>query len=406
MKNLNISFIVISFFFLSATQVFSITFNDPNFEQALLNHNTIDIDGNGIITKAEAAAYSYDINISNLNISDVSELMYFTNLRVLVCNGNQLTNLDLSSCPNLLTLYCEYNQLTSLNLTGCTQLVNLYCRGNQLTSLDVSNFTDLKTVWAYDNQFNTFNANGCTSLEVLYIYDNQLTSLGLTDCSNLWDLSVFNNQLTTLNLSDCASLIDLLAENNQLTSLSLGHCSNLLTLRCHTNNLSTLKVRNGNNSNMLLFMAQNNPNLTCIQVDNPTYSANNWTFVDNPSYYSMGCSSGSTPIGPIMMKVATNKNKEANNSATRILTGLEEMSDNLSTIKAFPNPTTENVSIDLGEIYKNISIEVNNVLGQNVTTKTYKTKQYLQLKLEGLSGLYWVHIKTEKGEKTLKIIKE
>ena len=52
-------------------------------------------------------------------------------------------------------------------------------------------------------------------------------------------------------------------------------------------------MRNGNNTNLLTFNAANNPNLFCIDVDDPVYSTNNWTNIDAQHYFSTNCSTTS-----------------------------------------------------------------------------------------------------------------
>ena len=56
------------------------------------------------------------------------------------------------------------------------------------------------------------------------------------------------------------------------------------------NQLTTLDVANGNNTNFTTFVATNNPNLTCISVDDPVYSTANWTNIDPQHYFSANCS--------------------------------------------------------------------------------------------------------------------
>ena len=40
------------------------------------------------------------------------------------------------------------------------------------------------------------------------------------------------------------------------------------------------------------FNATNNPNLTCINVDDVTYSTTNWTNIDAQHYFSTNCTTG------------------------------------------------------------------------------------------------------------------
>ena len=85
---------------------------------------------------------------------------------------------------------------------------------------------------------------------------------------------------------------------NPLGSLDLGQNTALTDLYCGGNQLTSLDVRNGNNTN-LYFYASSNPNLTCINVDNATWSTANWTIanqnIDSQSYFSNNCS-GTTEV--------------------------------------------------------------------------------------------------------------
>ena len=50
-----------------------------------------------------------------------------------------------------------------------------------------------------------------------------------------------------------------------------------------------MNVANGNNLNVLNFNAINNPNLTCIQVDDAAYSTTTWTNIDATASFSENC---------------------------------------------------------------------------------------------------------------------
>mgnify|MGYP007000099609 len=64
---------------------------------------------------------------------------------------------------------------------------------------------------------------------------------------------------------------------NQISSLDLSQNTQLNTIRCENNQLYRLNVKNGNNTNVTQFFTTGNPSLECINVDDSTYSANNWT---------------------------------------------------------------------------------------------------------------------------------
>ena len=201
------------------------------------------------------------LNVDNLNITDLTGIEDFTALVELVCHDNQLQNLDVSDCIALDMLMCYNNQLTSLDVSTNTALNSLSCGSNQLTNLDLS-------------------AN--TALTILGCDSNQLTSLDLSNNTGLTNLYCDNNQLTILDVSNNIALTHFGCIYNQLTSLDLSNNLFLISLFCYNNQLTSLDLRNGNNTNMSPSGGNacnftNNPNLYCIDVDNPVYSTAIWT---------------------------------------------------------------------------------------------------------------------------------
>ncbi len=71
------------------------------------------------------------------------------------------------------------------------------------------------------------------------------------------------------------------------------------------------------------------------------------------------------------------------------------------TLSVFPNPTSKIIHINLGNMHKNISIKVSNALGQIITSKKYLNIENIDLELNAKAGLYFIEIKSEKGEKAI-----
>ena len=126
------------------------------------------------------------------------------------------------------------------------------------------------------------------------MFNNELTSLDLSNNTALTSLNCYSNQLTSLDVSNNTALTSLDCPNNQLTSLDVTQNSALTLLDCRNNQLTSLDVRNGNNINIDHlsypgFKTENNPNLTCIDVDDVNYSTTNWTDIDSQHYFSTNC---------------------------------------------------------------------------------------------------------------------
>ncbi len=221
--------------------------------------------------------------LTYLNISGL------TNLTSITCYNNQLTNIDISTNTALLGLSCHSNPLGTLDLSANVNLQYLECYINQLTNLDLSTNIALLQLWCGANQLTSLDLSNNTALEFLVLPNNQLTSLDVSNNTNLWYISCSFNQISILNTHP--NLESLICDNNQLTTLDLKVNTILRTLNCNNNQLTSLDLRNGNNHNFYGLAngldATNNPNLTCISVDDVSWAQNNWIL------YNGGLDSGS-----------------------------------------------------------------------------------------------------------------
>ena len=256
----------------------STNFPDANFLSYVLSN--IDIHSDGYLSRYEAWTYE-TMNIYSSNISDITGLAYFINLKTLNCtanrilkldvsantkltelrcaNGNPIDTLDVSMCPNLKTLVCGggtypyRNYFKSLNVTGCSQLENLECAYGLLTSLDVSTCTALKLLYCFNHSITSLDVSGLTNLQTCLCRQNSLSSLNVTGCTSLTNLQCNNNPIPSLDLSTCTALQYLwCGSNSQLTSLDVSglslekldasSCSALTTLNCSNNQLKELTI--------------------------------------------------------------------------------------------------------------------------------------------------------------------
>ncbi len=127
---------------------------DNDFEQKLIDLGYDYILDNYVLTNnIENVA---ELNIKSLGIKDLTGIQGFENLNILICEGNLLTNLDVSNNTSLTELTCQYNQITSL---------------------DVSKNTFLKILVSYENRFTSLDVSNNKSLEKLLCFSDQLTSL-------------------------------------------------------------------------------------------------------------------------------------------------------------------------------------------------------------------------------------
>lgn len=194
-------------------EINSENFPDDNFRNYLKNEW---FGKDGVITNSEIASISLMI-VNNKAISDLKGVEYFTSLRTLYCEFNDLTSLDLSMNIRLRSLLCDNNQLTSIDISMNTELKELKCNNNQLSILDVSNNNDLR---------------------VLYCSFNHLVNLNVSKNSILTELKCDNNRLSSLDVSKNNKLVELDCSSNKLTTLDVSKNTALETISCYSNFIS------------------------------------------------------------------------------------------------------------------------------------------------------------------------
>ncbi len=236
------------------------------------------------------------IYLCNLSSLDVSSNTALTHLE---CFSNNISSLNIGTNTALTYLDCSGNNLTSLNLNQNTALTYLDCNSNQLSSLDVSQNTNLTYLDSSENQITYLNISQNSALTKLYCFTNQLTSLSVYYNNNLQLLACGDNQISNLILPNVkTNLINIAVSNTQLTSLDISDYPNVNSIFCDNNQLQQLNVKNGNNTNIFNnnFDATNNPNLTCIEVDDATWSTANWTNIDATASFSNNCNFNETNV--------------------------------------------------------------------------------------------------------------
>jgi len=325
---------------------------DANFEQALIDEG-IDTDGeiNNRILITDAESVDDDLRLENRNISSLEGLGAFKYIQRLYCEGNQITELDISDNKDLYYLHCEGNQLTeldvskntnltkikcgsnqienldirnnnkleylscsgnpisSLNVTNnytltklyCTntklnflnlknnlELVILSCGGNKLEELDIEKNIKLTELDCDDNLLISLNVSQNTSLVELWCRRNQLTELVLPQSTTLTILKCEDNKLTGLDISKNSALIEVYCNINEIKSLDASNNHNLTDLNCESNQLFHLDMRNGIDPREIDLNAEGN-NLTCVNVDNENHPDLDTWDVDEGIVFSIDC---------------------------------------------------------------------------------------------------------------------
>ncbi|MGB2273090.1 MAG: hypothetical protein ACPH2K_01835 [Flavicella sp.] len=187
---------------------------DGNFKNVIRSGDLdIDTSKDGIITIDEVYAYSGNLSLDSLGISNLKGIELFSNVKSITCNFNALKTIDVSENHSLLRLECAQNQLEELDVTNNLALTHLLCGQNQLETLDLSRNDALFYVECHSNQLTDLSL-GAYKMNVLTCSDNKLTSLDLSPGFRLSSLYCENNLLTSLDFSNNKRVTYLHAEGN------------------------------------------------------------------------------------------------------------------------------------------------------------------------------------------------
>lgn len=314
---------------------------DPHFKNALLNHDNfggeiIDTNGDGEIQVSEAEAITElilgDPWIS-FNIQDLTGIEAFVNITHLDVHNNQLTTLNVNANNLLEELYCYDNSMVSIDVSENFLLKKLYCGGNPLTHLNVRNNVQLI------------------------------------------DLTISQTNITFLDVSQNTELLILACASTQLTNLDLTNNINLELFTGQNSNLTQLDFRNNNNEKILAFKTKDNPDLTCIFVDDAEYSETNWTDVDPASTF-----------------VETQEECDA--------LGFKDMS--YKQINIYPNPVKSTLNIELSDQdSKEFHGEIIDITGKTIATHLLKTDTSLDVSYLP-SGIYFLSIRDNQNKLLIK----
>jgi Leucine-rich repeat (LRR) protein len=440
---------------------------DVNFENKLIS---LGIDSGSPDGKVQTSKIStlVSLDIANSNITDLTGIQDFTELKYFFCNSNSITTIDLSKNLLLENLDVKENNLTSLNVSKNIKLQILEFAQNQISSIDLSENTNLSQIGfnfnklteinltnnnltelhCRGNSLTNLNLTAQTNLKLLECGNNKIVSLNLTSNKKLEELECANMGLTSLNVSENKELVLLNAFGNELTSLDFSQNPKLKGLYVEFNPLKTLNLKNGNNENFILANPTNksqtivytsflnNPNLSCIQVDNVEYSNSKWSKIkDETANYnveciqytlipdvnfenkliSLGIDSG-TPDGKVQTsKISSITDLDLYNASITNLTGIQDfvsltnlsvMSNQLTTLDISQNLTLTNLNAGYNKLKSldtsnNIALEYLSFYYNEITNLDLSTNINLSLLACGNNQLTAIDLSNNKKLSTL-----
>ncbi|MGX8707152.1 MAG: Ig-like domain-containing protein [Bacteroidales bacterium] len=182
-------------------------------------YDNFDTNHDGVLSRSEAKVVT-TIQANGLGIQSLEGIEYFDALNALYCYNNQITSLTLT--PTITYVVCFGNKIAKMDLTSATGLTYLECSDNKLDSLDVSSNPALLRLICDGNQMKMLDISNNPSLISLMCQNNLLTSLDLSHAQNLQTLQCNGNRLATLNISRNRQMTNLNCLENPMTTLYMA----------------------------------------------------------------------------------------------------------------------------------------------------------------------------------------
>ena len=304
---------MVAIVFIAGAHAQNVTIPDANFKAALVGNASINSNMDAEIQTSEASVFNGAINVSQLNIADLTGIEAFVALDSLDCSRNQIAGLDVSSNLALTYLDCSYNlgvdayqneyfiyyyYMDSLDVSANIALTILKCNNNGLLSINTTGLTGLTYLDCSNNGRLNFSSSpgeapgyyvistpifdfaSNVALAYLNCSSNGLSSLDVSenaaltylDCSNYSSTNgegdfIGGGTLSSLDFSSNVTLVYLNCSNNFSSSLNVSGNVALTSLYCSSNGLSSLDV----SSNLALTYLDCSYN----QIDSLDVSANN-----------------------------------------------------------------------------------------------------------------------------------
>lgn len=334
---------------------------DPNFEDFLEQNGMGDgVPNNGLVLTANIENVT-TLSASAKGIQDLTGIEDFASVELIGCAYNTIPFLDVSQNMNLWALNCESSSVTELLLPPTPTLEIVNCPENFLTALDIGQNPGLEQLYCYINNIGSLDLTNNPVLELVSARDNNISGF--------------------LDTSQNPVLRSIIMSNNNIIGFDLSQNAVLLSFGAADNPIQSLDVRNGNNENIVTFVAYGTSGaLDCILVDdaNATY-LDDW-FKDPETTY-------------------------VNNQAECDALGLVDAM--LQDFTMYPNPATSEVILNLpNHGFDGLVVTVANNLGQVLERKErLGNTTVIPLDVSGYAaGVYFVTLKAGNDITTKKLV--
>ncbi|EAR11713.1 hypothetical protein PI23P_00875 [Polaribacter irgensii 23-P] len=283
---------------------YMLTSNAQNMAGIAIMADDACYDESGAIICAWEDFMDYDSRFSN-RLTNLAAIEAFPSLQILNLTGNDLDSINITKNSQLKYLYLNFNSFYTIDTSGNPNLEEISLDNNKtIPKVDFSQNSSMKILAmpnialgkmsGYIGPGGYFDLSNLTQLEALMLGNNNLTSVDVSNNNNLWKLQLGGNNIAEIDVSHLVSLTEFSIHQSPITSLDLSSSTQLYKLNINDCDLQgTLDL--SMMENLMEFSAGNNPNLTCIkvnqtQLDNINNGATNfeWNY-DSSVTISLDC---------------------------------------------------------------------------------------------------------------------
>lgn len=267
------------------------------------------------------------------------------------------------------------------------------------------------------------NASGCDSILTidLTVNNSSASTISPTVCysytsptGRVWNTSgTYQDTLT--NAIGCDSIVTINLTVNDATTDTISP----LACDSFVSPSGKLWLSSGNYQDTIPNLAGCDSiitiNLTVTNID-PTVNLNGWTLTaveTNADYQWINCNVNNALIfgkndqsfepsvdGSYSVMITKNGCMETSSCTNVTGVSISEVKFN-STVTAYPNPTEGLITVELGQVYEDITVRIMTTTGQLVRSQEFATTDKFELAIQEQAGLYIVEIQTKTGERAI-----
>ena len=185
---------------------------------------------------SQTVKISGDLSILYCPYNDITSIdVANTDLEYLICDHNSIKTISLkSNNPTTLStnnppiktleaiqksklkhLICDNNQLTELDIPQNNSLEYLNCSNNKLKELSISNAKDLKWLYCENNELTSLTAKDNDKLEIIVCYNNQISQINIANNPNLTVLECYSNQISLAQMLQLVNYLPTLTDPSE-----------------------------------------------------------------------------------------------------------------------------------------------------------------------------------------------